>query len=249
MVYILISRGKELEPSPQAFAATWSILSGGLQGLLATGHADGTIRLWLRSASSLLLLHVLSLQPCNESLPWRLLLKPGDGGLEGSNWSRYDGIDACPAFFAGETESQKGISQIAVETTVGALAAGCMSGEIAVFLWQSAPSNFTASEVAEWRVQMLLQGNQSSAVDPLDLPQLPRGFVCAMRLRQHQFEISLLKLVHSTAAERSAAKLLLFSCDSSSQVSICNCLTGDAWAQLGLFSTAGFQVFTPNLRL
>lgn len=207
--------------------------------MLATGHADGTIRLWLRSASSLLLLHVLSLQPCKESLPWRLLL-----GSEGPNWSQYDGIDACPAFFAGElTENQKGISQIALETTVGALAAGCTSGEIAVFLWQSAPSNFTASEVAEWRVQMLLsQENESStAADHLDLPQLPSGFVCAMRLRQHQFEISLLKLVHSTAAERSAAKLLLFSCDSSSQVSICNCLTGDTWTQLGLFSISSLH--------
>jgi len=72
-----------LDPSPQDFAATWAILSGGPQGLLLSGHLDGTVRLWLRSASNLLLLQVLSLQPCG-AMPWRLRLMGGEA--EGPNY-------------------------------------------------------------------------------------------------------------------------------------------------------------------
>ena len=228
--------GKPLDPSPQAFAATWAILTGGLQGILATGHSDGTVRLWLRSSGSVLLLQVLSLQPCSW-LPWRLNLKPGEEVPPADNWRSYDGVDArlefwrcsnkvylsynwtdvsdkvnlqfichnlivwyifvshrvqcwdlqdaCPAFSTGETAPEQcGISQIAVEVAAGAIAAGCVSGEVVLFLWQSSASEFTASEAAEWRVQSLLSESEASS----QLPQLPKGFVCAVRMRQHQAE-------------------------------------------------------------
>eukprot|EP00435_Cladocopium_sp_Y103_P066023 s768_g28.t1 len=220
--------GRPLDPSPQEFAASWTILSGGPQGLLLTGHLDGTVRLWLRSASNLLLLQVLSLQPCS-AMPWRLRLEEA----EEPNYRTFDGIDACPAFSTGESSpNEQSISQVAMDIAAGAVVAGCISGEVVLFLWRSSSSAFSASEAAEWRVQLLL----SEAQDSAELPQVPSGFVCAMRLRQHQVQISLLKLVHFAPTEPSAAKLLLFSCDSSSHLCITDGFTGEMLSSLSMAS-------------
>jgi len=217
-----------LDPLVQDFAATWCVLSGGLQGLFATGHMDGTVRIWLRSAASLLLLQVLSTQPC-APLPWRIRLKIGEAGPTGSEFS-YDGIDACPAF--GEEAKGCKVTAVSVESSTGVVVAGCLSGEVIVFSWQTSSSNFTSSEAAEWHVQTLLtkdleENPGASKSESADLPQLPSGFVCSMRLRQHQSQISLLKLVHVATSECSAPKLLLFSADSSSQMCITDCFSGE----------------------
>ena len=71
--------------------------------------------------------------------------------------------------------------QVAMDIAAGAVVAGCVSGEVVLFLWQSSASAFSASEAAEWRVLLLSEGQDSA-----ELPQVPSGFVCAMRLRQHQ---------------------------------------------------------------
>ena len=226
----------------QDFAATWCVLSGGLQGLFATGHMDGTIRIWLRSSASLLLLQVLSTQPC-APLPWRIRLKIGEAEPTGSEFS-YDGIDACPAF--GEEAKGCKVTAVSVESSTGVVVAGCLSGEVIVFSWQTSSSNFTSSEAAEWHVQTLLtkdleENPAASKSESADLPQLPSGFVCSMRLRQHQSQISLLKLVHVATAECSAPKLLLFSADSSSQMCITDCFTGETRLLYVLFVLLSFS--------
>lgn len=74
--------------------------------------------------------------------------------------------------------------QVALDIAAGAVVAGCVSGEVVLFLWHSSASAFSASEAAEWRVLLLSEGQDSA-----ELPQVPSGFVCAMRLRQHQADM------------------------------------------------------------
>ena len=80
-------------------------------------------------------------------------------------------------------------SQVAMDIAAGAVVAGCVSGEVVLFLWHSeGPSPFSASEAAEWRVLLLSEGAEDGT-EAGELPGVPSGFVCAMRLRQHQADM------------------------------------------------------------
>ncbi|CAJ1373036.1 unnamed protein product [Effrenium voratum] len=204
------------EPHAVAFAESWNLLAGGCQGLLASGHKDGTVRLWLRGRSSVLLLQVLSLQP-RPALPWRPRFDQATEAIP----KGYDGVDACPAFCAGEASASSSVSAVVLEPRVAAVAAGSCDGEVVVFLWQTTPQKMSDSEAAEWRVQMLLHASEEDAGVTQEAKDLPCGFACAMRLRQHQASIAVLKVVPFRE------RLQVFSADASSRICISDCYSGE----------------------
>eukprot|EP00931_Biecheleriopsis_adriatica_P056156 TRINITY_DN33279_c0_g1_i1.p1 TRINITY_DN33279_c0_g1~~TRINITY_DN33279_c0_g1_i1.p1 ORF type:complete len:1382 (-),score=287.48 TRINITY_DN33279_c0_g1_i1:47-4192(-) len=227
--------GQEVRPAPRRFVSNWAVLAGGCQGFLCSGHRDGTVRIWLRSHSSLMLLHVLSVCPL-PALPWRPRLDPKRhaaasetpssldvqaGVLEG--W--YDGVDSCPAFPAGDGSDNSqapAVTAVVWEPAARTVVAGCSSGEVVLFCWQTEPSEpLSASELAEWRLQTLMAADGKETLDSGTSPELSSGFVCRMRLRQHQAAISLLRVVFTSG------KLQILCADSTSRLSIVDGLSGE----------------------
>ena len=216
--------GKCVKPSPQPFVESWALLAGGCQGLLCSGHKDGRIRIWLRSHASVLLVYVLSVRP-QASLPWRphyqlseLTEKEPFAAFAACHL--YDGVDACPAFHAGEAP-ESAVTAVALDLEAGALVAGCSSGEVVLFVWQGDANTLTPAEAAEWKRQSLViatqEGKSASESEP---PDLPPGFACSMRLRQHQACVTRVMLVCEAEA------LHVLSVDAASHFCVVDCSNG-----------------------
>ncbi|CAK9079900.1 Proteasome subunit alpha type-4-A [Durusdinium trenchii] len=201
------------------------------EGLWASGHGDGTLRIWLRRRSSLVLLHVLSVSPPATPYAWRprydvATAAPATSSGDVVDQLVYDGIDAAPAFATTSDDLVGGISAVALAPMAAAVAAGTGGGEVLCFLWRPSWSKLTNSEAAEWRVQSLLAKSESddgSADCPAPTDLHTYGFVCAMRLRQHQVGINHLKLL---ADGSSAPRLLLCSSDAAGVLCITDGLNG-----------------------
>ncbi|CAE7369710.1 PAC1 [Symbiodinium natans] len=225
--YQSFMRGACTPPKCQAFVEDWQLLAGGCQGLLCSGHKDGCVRVWLRGHGSVLLLHVLSVQPL-DSLPWRPRFDPNNGCvLESTLSGIYDGVDCCPAFPAGENaEAAVAVTAVALELAAGAVAAGCSSGEVVLFMWQREAQVPSPVELAEWKVQSLLlaaqegQASQSREGEHTEPPELPPGFACSMRLRQHQACVTQLQVVYGEGTFQ------ILSVDANSRFCVVDCSSG-----------------------
>ena len=220
--YASFVQGKSLPPESREFVRTWALLAGGCRGLFCSGHTDGCIRLWLRSHASVLLLHVLSLQPL-ASLPWRPCFDPKTGMLlEPATQDVYDGVDSCPAFAAGEAANAVApVTALDLELVAGAVAAGSSSGEVVLFVWQTDQQTLTPTEAAAWKAQSLVLASQESeAACESQVPELPAGFACSMRLHQHSASVVQLKLTVD------AGSLQIVSVDATSHFCVVDCSNG-----------------------
>ena len=220
-------------PMCEAFVESWALLAGGCQGLLCSGHKDGCIRIWLRSHASVLLLHVLSVQSL-ASLPWRPRFDPSTGLLDpvlglGHVGHFYDGVDSCPAFPVGEATSGPGVAVTAVslDLAAGAVVAGCSSGEVVLFMWQKEAQRPSPAEAAQWKVQSLLlaaqecgTGGSGPGAHPPEPPELPAGFVCSMRLRQHEACVKQLQIISD------GRSFQILSVDAASRFCVVDCSSG-----------------------
>ncbi|CAE7808368.1 PAC1 [Symbiodinium sp. CCMP2456] len=223
-------QGTFLSPNCEAFVGSWALLAGGCQGLLCSGHKDGCIRIWLRSHASVLLLHVLSVQSL-ASLPWRPRFDPSTGLLEPGPGSQnlgpsYDGVDSCPPFPAGETSGPGvAVTAVSLELAAGAVVAGCSSGEVVLFMWQNEAQRPSPAETAEWKVQSLLLaaqecGTGGSGAQVPEPPELPAGFVCTMRLRQHEACVKQLRIISD------GRSFQILSVDATSRFCVVDCSSG-----------------------
>ncbi|CAE8603362.1 unnamed protein product, partial [Polarella glacialis] len=228
--------GCEIKPKPGSFLTNWVSLSGGYQGLLCSGHKDGTIRIWLRGHSSLLLLHVLSIQ-VQPSLPWRPQFDPRTGAPVSTEFlqrSWYDGVDACPLFSAGPEASESSrsgaVTAVIFEAAAQAIVAGSASGEVVLFIWQPRDgSALSDSELAEWQVQGLtlaseVEGEEAKTSQgdaTANPPRFSTGFACRMRMCHHQAAVTLLKVAATPG------QLRVISADSASKLCVCDGFTGE----------------------
>jgi len=245
--------GGALEAEPQQFVSTWNSMVGGWQGILCTGHRDGTLRVWLRAHSAVLLLHTLSVRTL-KSLPWRpqLDLRGTRGAGESggsSSWRAgsvqrvawYDGVDACPVVASiddtASADEGSAITVVAFEPAVGMLAAGTAGGTLVMFCWRSSPQPLPASELAEWELQGLSMslpegGQEGVRLDGAEPPcgsaepiLLPAGFACQMRLRQHHAPVTFLRLL--TARDR--GRVHVVSADATSHLCVADGRSGDVF--------------------
>ena len=221
-------QGTFLSPNCEAFVGSWALLAGGCQGLLCSGHKDGCIRIWLRSHSSVLLLHVLSVQS-RASLPWRPRFDPSSGLLEPGPGSGdrqiYDGVDSCPPFPVEASGQNVAITAVSLELAAGAVVAGCSSGEVVLFMWQNEAQKPSPAETAEWKVQSLLLaaqecGTGGSGAQVPEPPELPAGFVCSMRLRQHEACVKQLQIISE------GRSFQILSVDATSRFCVVDCSSG-----------------------
>lgn len=206
--------GDVVEPISRInFADEWGAAVGGWQGLICTGHADGTVRVWLRAHSKVLLVHTVSVLSL-PSLPWRPQLAR-EVGANGNPRFRppqctmwYDGIDACPALPVPDQEGNS-ISSVAFDAALGMLVAGTETGSVTLFRWSYEPQHMSLIELMEWQINQEIvsdvKGADTGDGTAANLesethgsprpPLLPAGFACFARLHQHFAPVTLLRLV------------------------------------------------------
>eukprot|EP00928_Gymnodinium_smaydae_P099350 TRINITY_DN9453_c0_g1_i3.p1 TRINITY_DN9453_c0_g1~~TRINITY_DN9453_c0_g1_i3.p1 ORF type:complete len:1459 (+),score=299.58 TRINITY_DN9453_c0_g1_i3:115-4491(+) len=225
------------------FVDAWNAMLGGWQGLLCSGHADGTVKIWLRGHAEILLLHTVSLR-CLTPLPWRPQLNVAAAATDAQAWLKltvYDGVDVAPALAMEADAVHESdpadwiVSAVAFEPSVGALAAGSRGGWLAIYRWRSAPGPIPAALIAASAESNADSAAAMTTAAAASSP-LPSGLICNLRLRKHEGEVTQLRLAVRSGGEGEANDtplLRVVSVDTKSCTNVMDGITGEM-----LFSTS-----------